>query len=156
MKLIHQTIINILKLSLSIIFLTAGVSKIFYYRGFTQEIAQYFELYLFSLPAVSYRYIAVFLIITEIAIGFCLQIKKIVLPTIILMFLLLSAFWYLNMLNYFFPSIIGSVESCGCFGELIQFTPAGSFYKSMTIWTLSLYLLIYMIMINRPHCKKGA
>ena len=65
-------------------------------------------------------------------------------------FLLLSFFVYLTGINLFFPSIIGSVESCGCFGELIHFTPTASFGKSVVLWLLSLVLMINSYREHEP------
>lgn len=56
--------------------------------------------------------------------------------------IMLSIFIYLTGLNLFFPSIMGSIESCGCFGELIHFTPMASFVKSVVLWIMSLVLVI--------------
>lgn len=65
-------------------------------------------------------------------------------------FLLLSFFVYLTGINLFFPSIIGSIESCGCFGELIHFTPTASFVKSVVLWLLSLVLMINIYREHEP------
>lgn len=65
-------------------------------------------------------------------------------------FLLLSFFVYLTGINLFFPSIIGSIESCGCFGELIHFTPIESFVKSVVLWLLSLVLMINSYREHEP------
>lgn len=53
-------------------------------------------------------------------------------------FLTLTFFVYLTGVNLFFPTMMGSVESCGCFGELIHFSPTSSFIKSAALWMLSL------------------
>ena len=65
--------------------------------------------------------------------------------------LLLSFFVWLTGINLFFPSIFGSIESCGCFGELIHFSPAGSFAKSVAIWGMSAALV--SIQIRNSVCK---
>ncbi|MCQ2076034.1 MAG: hypothetical protein MJZ20_03230 [Bacteroidaceae bacterium] len=57
------------------------------------------------------------------------------------MFALLSFFVWLTTVNAFFPTILGSVESCGCFGELIHFTPIASFIKSAILWLIVAVLL---------------
>lgn len=57
------------------------------------------------------------------------------------MFLLLTFFVWLTMINAFFPTILGNIESCGCFGELIHFTPVASFLKSAVLWILVSWIL---------------
>lgn len=46
--------------------------------------------------------------------------------------------------------IISCIESCGCFGELIHFSPLASFIKSVVLWLLSLVLLFCTFKSNTP------
>lgn len=52
------------------------------------------------------------------------------------MLALMTFFVWLTAVNAFFPTILGSIESCGCFGELIHFTPMASFVKSVVLWAI--------------------
>ncbi|MDD6015271.1 MAG: hypothetical protein PUC18_03125 [Prevotellaceae bacterium] len=52
------------------------------------------------------------------------------------MLVMLTFFVWLTAVNAFFPTILGSIESCGCFGELIHFTPMASFVKSVVLWLM--------------------
>lgn len=61
-------------------------------------------------------------------------------------FLMLTFFVCLTGLNLFFPTLMGSIESCGCFGELIHFSPAASFVKSVALWCVSLIPLVHTSM----------
>lgn len=54
----------------------------------------------------------------------------------------LSFFVYLTGDNYFNPSVAGRIESCGCFGELIHFTPLQSFIKSCVLWVIALICMV--------------
>ena len=54
----------------------------------------------------------------------------------------LMFFTYLTGVNLFFPGLlgsieIGSIENCGCFGELIHFSPLASFVKSLLLLGVS-------------------
>lgn len=64
--------------------------------------------------------------------------------------LMLTFFVYLTGVNLFSPTIMGSIESCGCFGELIHFSPLASFIKSVVLWLLSLVLLFCTFKSNTP------
>lgn len=57
-------------------------------------------------------------------------------------FSMLAFFVYLTGVNLFMPTLFSSIESCGCFGELIHFSPMASFIKSMMLWGISGWLLI--------------
>ena len=50
---------------------------------------------------------------------------------------MLLFFVYLTGVNLFFPTIIGSIETCGCFGELVHFTPVSSFVKSVVLLVMA-------------------
>ena len=58
------------------------------------------------------------------------------------MLALLSFFVWLTAVNAFWPSPFGPIESCGCFGELIHFTPLASFIKSAVLWLVALAAVV--------------
>ena len=68
-------------------------------------------------------------------------------------------FLYLTAINIFIPSEYGSIESCGCFGEFIHFSPKASLIKTFFIWLLSFFVLIRSIRNNtyrnKAQTKKG-
>ena len=55
----------------------------------------------------------------------------------VVFFVLLTFFTWLTAVNYFAPTLFGSIESCGCFGELIHFSPLASFVKSAVMWIVA-------------------
>ena len=65
---------------------------------------------------------------------------------------ILSFFVFLTGVNLFFPTVIGSIEACGCFGELIHFTPLSSFIKSVILLVIAianLYIVYQQINIKK-------
>lgn len=68
--------------------------------------------------------------------------------------LLLIFFTILTGVNYFSPPITGSIQSCGCFGELINFTPQASFYKSLLLLIIALSSVI-LTLKNKRNLKLG-
>lgn len=126
---------------LSSILLISGFAKAFNIEAFATEVALFTEAYLFY-NFILYRYsIAIILCAIEIIIGFKLFCKtdSIAIWSSLLMF---TFFFLLTGLNYFFPPTEGSIESCGCFGELVHLSPALSFYKNIAFLFMSLYLVI--------------
>lgn len=75
--------------------------------------------------------------VLEFVIGLCVIVGFMKKNLSIVYVAILSFFLWLTGINLFFPSLIGSIESCGCFGELIHFTPTTSFIKSFILWILS-------------------
>ena len=128
--------------TLAAVMLLSGVSKLFYLQGFSEEVAQYSELYV-SQSLVSWsKGIAVAVCCTEILLGMLLPMSKISIYTTLAAFALTTFFLYLMGINYLFPTALGSVETCGCFGELVHFSAKGSFVKSVILWTAALITVI--------------
>lgn len=82
----------------------------------------------------------------EIAVAICaietitglLALRKKYAPIVSIVFLgMMSFFVWLTGINLFYPSLMGSIESCGCFGELIHFSPLASFVKSVVLWGMA-------------------
>ena len=66
---------------------------------------------------------------------------------------LFDQFVYLTGINHLRPSILGSIEPCGCFGEQLHFSPMGAFYKSLVLWLLSVSLILHVYI--RPCLRKN-
>lgn len=123
------------------IFIITALLKSVNIHSFSMETADYIDLYMPSwLHGFQYP-CAMIVCCAELTLG--LLALKIMYQQIALfgMFALLSFFVWLTMVNAFFPTILGSVESCGCFGELIHFTPIASFIKSAILWLIVAVLL---------------
>ena len=134
---------NVGRMLLAAVLLLSGISKLLYLQGFSEEVAQYSELYV-SQSLVSWsKGIAVAACCAEIMLGMLLPMSKISLYTTLATFALMTFFLYLTGMNYLFPTALGSVESCGCFGELVHFSAKGSFVKSVALWTAALITVIY-------------
>lgn len=124
------------------IFLLSGISKFFYLKGFSMEVAQYCELYLFPSLSLWSGAIAVMVCCVEICMGISMTISRLSKIASILALSMLTFFLYLTGINYFSPTLLGSVESCGCFGELIHFTSKGSFIKTAVLWVVAFFVLV--------------
>ena len=88
--------------------------------------------------SVNYRVLA-----SELLVGVLALWGKLVRWVSLVMVVMLRFFVWLTGVNLFFPTVFGSVESCGCFGELVHFTPLTSFVKSMVLWVLAIVLLLF-------------
>lgn len=108
----------------------------FYIPGFAQETVQYAELYVASfLTEWSYG-LAWGVCVVEIMLGIGLWIRPLRMICSVVILLRMSFFLYITGVNYFSPTIFESIESCGCFGELIHFSPLGSFIKTLGLWVM--------------------
>lgn len=144
---------------ISFVFLLSSVLKALNINSFTLEIRLYIDAYFGELKSVVPDLWGALRIDTVGAIGMCaiemmmalLAIKRVYRRMAdVGFFLMLSFFVYLTGVNLFFPTLMGSIESCGCFGELIHFSPLASFIKSFVLWILSLALLMCTFKSNIP------
>ena len=106
------------------------------------EVGEYIDLYMpqwlhgWNMPC------AIGVCASELLVGMLAFWKRMLRWMSILSLVLLTFFVWLTGVNLFFPTMFGSVESCGCFGELVHFTPVGSFVKSVVLWVLALVLFV--------------
>lgn len=118
------------------IFILSAVLKSVNIHSFAMETGDFIDMYLPSwLHGIQYP-CAMMVCQIELMLGLLALKVKYHHIALFGMFLLLTFFVWLTMINAFFPTILGSIESCGCFGELIHFTSIASFLKSAVLWIL--------------------
>lgn len=122
---------------LGCIFVISGITKAFNISSFALEIMRYSEAYLTTALWDWANFIAITICAAEIFLGL-LAIRGTYSKICSVSFLgMLTFFTWLTGINYLFPPNSGSIESCGCFGELIHFSPLGSFIKSILLLILA-------------------
>ncbi len=137
-KTINEKISTALRITLGVCFILSGVMKAVNVYSFAQEIRLYIEAYMDSFCVQWTVEIAVLICTIEIVTGL-LALRKKYEPIVSVVFLgMMSFFVWLTGINLFSPSLMGSIESCGCFGELIHFSPLSSFVKSVVLWGMAL------------------
>lgn len=126
-----------LRITLGVCFILSGVMKAVNVYSFAQEIRLYIEAYMDSYFVQWTVEIAVAICAIETITGL-LALRKKYAPIVSIVFLgMMSFFVWLTGINLFYPSLMGSIESCGCFGELIHFSPLASFVKSVVLWGMA-------------------
>lgn len=144
---------------ISFVFLLSSVLKALNINSFALETRLYLDAYFGNLKSVVSGLWGAFRIDMVGAVGVCVIEMLLALLAIRCEYrrvasvgfcLMLTFFVYLTGVNLFSPTIMGSIESCGCFGELIHFSPLASFIKSVVLWLLSLVLLFCTFKSNTP------
>jgi len=134
--------VRIAMCALSSIFILSGVSKAINIPAFAYEVRMYSDAYLMDCIGGWSQPIAVVVCALEILVGLLALRTHYMKISCVAMSVLLSFFVWLTGINYFYPSIMGSIESCGCFGELIHFSPLASFIKSAVLGILAICIMI--------------
>ena len=140
-KTVIKKIKTTLRIVLGVCFVLSGTMKAVNVYSFAQEIRLYIEAYMNTILLPWTVEMAVVICAIETTIGLFALRKKFPMLVTMAFFLMMSFFVWLTGINLFAPSLMGSIESCGCFGELIHFSPIGSFTKSAVLWILATALL---------------
>ncbi len=130
-----------LRIVLGVCFVLSGTMKAVNVYSFAQEIRLYIEAYFNTIMLPWAVEIAVVICSIETVTGMFALKKKYSMLVAIVLFLMMTFFVWLTGVNLFYPSLMGSIESCGCFGELIHFSPTSSFVKSGVLWIMATGLL---------------
>ena len=139
------------RVTMLFVFLLSSVMKAVNINSFVMETRLYVDAYFWDLKSVMSGFGTIRIEMTG-AIGVCVIEMLVALLAIrheyrrvasIGFCVMLTFFVYLTGLNLFFPTIMGSIESCGCFGELIHFSPLASFVKSVVLWIMSIVFVAY-------------
>lgn len=118
-------------------FLLSGILKLVSLRSFEQEVQLYGDAYIGDwVHSFSFE-IALLVCVAEIVAAIMALLRQYSLVSAIAFVAMLSFFVYLTGVNLFSPTIMGSIETCGCFGELIHFTPLSSFIKSVALFLIA-------------------
>ena len=111
--------------------------------SFTQEARQYINMYLPDFLSKWSYGITISVCMLELVVGI-IAITGLYRTVINIIFVVLfSLFIYLTGMNaFFFSDYFGSIDSCGCFGELIHLPPKVSFLKSAVLWLTAVVLVL--------------
>lgn len=127
-----------LRITLGVCFILSGVMKAVNVYSFAQEIRLYMDAYIDSYFVKWTVEIAVLICAIEIITGLLALRKQYESIVAAVFFGMMSFFVWLTGINLFYPSLMGSIESCGCFGELIHFSPLASFVKSVVLLVMAI------------------
>ena len=133
---------------LSCCFLLSGFLKILGIHSFQQEVALFGDAYLGEWIRDFSFQLAVGVCVVEIFLGMFLLCRKLMLLVSTLAVFILLFFVYLTGRNFLYPTMMGSIESCGCFGELVHFSPLGAFIKSLVLFVVSLVNLFLVLKLR--------
>ena len=139
-----RIITQIARTLVGVLFIFSGFIKANDTIGFSYKLVEYFEVFgtHFMVPLATF--LAIFICIFEIVVGFTLLIGARMKLTLWLLFLMITFFTFLT----FYSAYYNKVTSCGCFGDAIPLTPWQSFYKDLILLTLIIILFIGRKNIN--------
>lgn len=140
--ILQSSIHRSLCILLGIVFILSAITKAFSLKTFEGEVMLYLEIYFNSWLSDYSIHVAALICLAELTTGIFYLLPKLSRYANLAGLAALSVFIYLTGDNYFNPSVAGRIESCGCFGELIHFTPLQSFIKSCVLWVIALICMV--------------
>jgi len=126
------------------LFIFSGFIKANDPLGFGYKLQEYFEVFNMHWMVPLALFLAIFICIFEVAVGFALLIGARLKLVLWLLSLMMVFFTFLT----FYSAYYNKVTSCGCFGDAIPLTPWQSFYKDIVLSVLTLILIIGRSYIN--------
>ncbi|MCC6690153.1 MAG: DoxX family protein [Bacteroidia bacterium] len=126
------------------LFIFSGFIKANDPLGFGYKLQEYFEVFNMHWMIPLSLFLAIFICIFEVAVGFALLIGARPKLVLWLLSLMMVFFTFLT----FYSAYYNKVTSCGCFGDAIPLTPWQSFYKDIILCTLTLVLIVGRSHVN--------
>lgn len=135
------------------VLMLSAILKAINILAFSLEIRQYVDTYICAYPGQFSTVFAIGICILELFTAMLLQQKAYRYIATWFSFLMFLAFTYLTWLNFAYPSELGSIESCGCFGELIHITPKASFIKCVLLSLISGFAIYRQVSDKKERCR---
>ena len=119
-----------------VIFVLSSILKWIGLRSFAYTVNDFCGLLGYDILYGQGLTLAVVICTMELLLGVIAFVPRLSRIAIWLYLPVMCYFTYITYVNV--VSLYGQIESCGCFGEVIHFTPAESFYKNVLLLGLSL------------------
>lgn len=133
---------KIIRLILSILILFSGMFKLFSINAFINSVRLYTDSYFISLNNTTLYILSYCICIYELLLGVVGLCSRFKITSLMLLSFTFGVFSFVTGINLFFPTSLGPIGDCNCFGDLIHFTPLETLMKSIILLFLSLLALV--------------
>jgi len=128
-------VMEVARILVSGLFIFSGLVKLVDPMGMAIKMQEYFEVFatdfgsFFHLFTPYSLYIAIFIVVLEVVLGFALLLNFKMVQTTMLLLGLAIFFTCLT----FYSAAFDKVQDCGCFGDALKLAPWTSFYKDVAL-----------------------
>ena len=141
-----RMMISLIRFSYAVFLLFSGFLKLIDPLGFSYKLQEYFEVFGMEWLIPLSLFLAIFVVVFELFLGFFLlygiHVKKVMWGNLLLMLF----FTFLT----FFSAYFNKVTDCGCFGDFMKLDPWDSFLKDVYLVFISIILFIKQKDIKQP------
>lgn len=137
-----NSISNLLRILLCLLLIISAALKFYNISSFANTVQLFTDAYIIGTSHSIVYFFSVFICFLELfvgTIGLFDKFRTISLPLMIIMF---SVFTLVTFVNAFFPTSLGSIQDCKCFGDFLHISPFTSFIKSVVLLALSLLSIL--------------
>ncbi|MDA0194935.1 MAG: DoxX family protein [Bacteroidetes bacterium] len=150
-----KIVMEIARIAVALLFIFSGSVKLLDPIGMAIKLEEYFEVFADDFDSFFHfftpfsLYIAIFIVVLEVVLGFALLLNYQMVQTTVL---LLGLAIFFTCLTYY-SAVFDKVQDCGCFGDAIKLKPWESFYKDLVLTILSGIIWVNGSMYD-PYIKK--
>ncbi len=150
-----KVVMEMARIIVAMLFIFSGSVKLLDPIGMAIKLEEYFEVFASDFGSVFHfftpfsLYIAIFIVVLEVVLGFALLLNFRMVQTTVL---LLGLAIFFTCLTYY-SAVFDKVQDCGCFGDAIKLKPWESFYKDLVLTLLSGFIWVKGSMYD-PYIKK--
>ena len=125
---------------LGLVFILSGIFKFIGLHSFEDILGKYCSFLGYDFLIGRTYPLALFICVAEILLGIASFLRGLQKYVVWIFPVIMGFFTYITCLNYI--TLYGQIESCGCMGEVVHFTPFSSFCKNVILAIVSLIPLI--------------
>ncbi len=133
---------DIMRMLLSVILIISSILKLISLNSFTNTVRMFVEAYFSSFDNGTLIVLSFCICFYEIIIGVIGLIDRLKMLSLALLFITFFGFTLVTGINLFYPSSLGPIRDCNCFGNFLSLSPIGTFVKSVILLFLSLFSIV--------------
>lgn len=115
-----------------------AVLKLHNLKSFAQTVQMFADAYFVTLDHPTVYVLSLCICLYEFLLGAIALSGRHIVLTMSLMMMTFAGFTYITFVNLFYPTSLGPIQNCGCFGDFMQLSPSASFIKSCILFALSI------------------
>lgn len=122
---------------LSILLVVSSILKIVSFDSYVYNVKLFSDAYFLQTTYFVIYGVSMFICIWEFIVGFLGIISKSCRISLWLIMLTFGAFTLITFINLYFPTPLGPIKDCKCFGDFLHFSPEASLLKNCIFLILS-------------------
>lgn len=131
-------IFNILRTMLGVLLVVTATLKLYSLNSFAHTVQMFTDAYFLTLNHPAVYVLSLCLCLYEILLGVTALFSRFRFTSMSLMIVTFAGFTCITFVNLFFPTSLGPIQDCKCFGNFLQLSPSASFVKSCILFAFSI------------------